>query len=159
MPVRSCRCLMSRLAGVAPSAGFGSALRCVATSGDLILLGYQAPHRTPRYEADVLGATRHRTRVPQPAWLSSVPLVMEISMGSVTASAQAFVAQVFRVGSWRAELPPPTSFSLEGARAMSELVLEHPAVRGDGRPDMQLRLFGPTDDDGLEVLRDTRSAT
>ena len=75
-------------------------------------------------------------------------------MGSVTASAQAFVAQVFRIGSWRAELPPPTSFSLEGARAMSELVLEHPAVRGDGLPDMQLRLFGQTDDGGLEVLRD-----
>ena len=36
---------------------------------------------------------------------------------------------------------------------MSELVLGHPALAGDGRPEMQLRLFGPTDDDGLEVLR------
>ena len=36
---------------------------------------------------------------------------------------------------------------------MSELVLRHPAVSGEGRPKMQLRLFGPTDDDRLEVLR------
>lgn len=36
---------------------------------------------------------------------------------------------------------------------MSELVLGHPALRGEGRPKMQLRLFGQTDDDGLEILR------
>lgn len=74
-------------------------------------------------------------------------------MNGLSSSVQAFAEQVFRVGSWRAELPPTTSFSLEGARAMSELVLGHPALRGEGRPEMQLRLFGPTDDDGLEVLR------
>jgi hypothetical protein len=36
---------------------------------------------------------------------------------------------------------------------MSELVLGDPAVTGDRRPDKQLRLFGGTDDDGLDVLR------
>jgi hypothetical protein len=74
-------------------------------------------------------------------------------VNGMSPSVQAFAAQVYRVGSWRAELPPPTSFSLEGARAISELVLEHPALRGGRRPDMPLRLFGPTDDDGLETLR------
>lgn len=68
-------------------------------------------------------------------------------------NAQAFVERVFRVGSWRAELPPTTSFSLKGARAMSEFVLEHPALKDNKRLDMQLRLFGPTDDDGLQALR------
>jgi hypothetical protein len=66
---------------------------------------------------------------------------------------QAFAEQVFRVGSWGAELPPTTSFSLDGARAMSKLVLGHPAV-GNGRlAEVQLRLFGPSDDRGLERLR------
>lgn len=74
-------------------------------------------------------------------------------MNGLSSSVQAFAEQVFRVGSWRAELPPTTSFSLEGARAMSELVLGHPALRGEGRPEMQLQLFGQTDDDGLDVLR------
>jgi hypothetical protein len=36
---------------------------------------------------------------------------------------------------------------------MSKLVLEHPALMRSSRPDMQLRLFEPTDDDGLEALR------
>ena len=77
----------------------------------------------------------------------------EAAVNGLSSSAQAFAEQVFCGGSWRAELPPTTSFSLKGARAMSELVLEHPALKADGRPDMQLRLFGPTDDDGLETLR------
>jgi hypothetical protein len=74
-------------------------------------------------------------------------------MNGLSPSAQAFAAQVYRVGSWRAELPPPTSFSLEGVRAMSELVLEHPTLKGGRRPDKQLRLFGSTEDDVLEALR------
>jgi hypothetical protein len=74
-------------------------------------------------------------------------------VNGLSSNVPAFVEQVFRVGSWRAELPPTTSFSLEGARAMSELVLGHPVLRGERRPEMQLRLFGPTDDDGLEALR------
>jgi hypothetical protein len=68
-------------------------------------------------------------------------------------NAQSFVAQVFRVGSWRAELPPPTSFSLSGARAMSEFALDHASFKDNTKLDTRLRLFGPTDDDGLEALR------
>jgi hypothetical protein len=79
--------------------------------------------------------------------------VCEAALNGLSPSAQAFAEQVFRVGSWRAELPPTTSFSLKGAQALSELVMAHPAITGDRRPDMQLRLFGPTDDDGLEALR------
>jgi hypothetical protein len=78
---------------------------------------------------------------------------VEVAMNGLSSTLQAFAEQAFRVGSWRGELPPTTSFSPDGARAMSELVLGHPAVTGDGRPGMQLRLFGPTDEDGLEVLR------
>jgi hypothetical protein len=63
--------------------------------------------------------------------------------------AQAFAEQVFRIGSWRGELPPATSLPLEGAHAMEEVV----RGRLDCQPDLQLRLFGPTDDDGLETLR------
>lgn len=74
-------------------------------------------------------------------------------MNGLAPSAQAFAEQVFRVGSWRGELAPTTSFSLAGAEAMSELVLAHPAVRGEALPEMQLRLFGPTDDNRLDVLR------
>ena len=60
---------------------------------------------------------------------------------------------MFRIGSWRAELPPPTSLPLDGARALAEVVLAHPALADDRRPDSLLRLFGPNDDDGLEALR------
>lgn len=33
------------------------------------------------------------------------------------------------------------------------MLLQHPVVRGDTRPNVQLRLFGPTDDDGLQLQR------
>ena len=36
---------------------------------------------------------------------------------------------------------------------MSELVLAHPALADGAQPELQLRLFGPADDDGLEALR------
>src|SRR5215216_7089 len=74
-------------------------------------------------------------------------------MNGLSPNAQVFAQQVFRVGSWRGEFAPTTSFSLTGAQAMSELVLTHPAVRGERLPEMQLRLFGRTNDDGLDVLR------
>jgi hypothetical protein len=75
----------------------------------------------------------------------------EGDVNGLSSDAQAFAGQVFRIGSWRGELP--TSLSGEGARAISELVLAHPALDEDRRPDLQLRLLGPTDDDGLEALR------
>ena len=40
-------------------------------------------------------------------------------MNGLSSTLQAFAEQVFRVGSWRGELPPTTSFSPEGARAMN----------------------------------------
>jgi hypothetical protein len=68
--------------------------------------------------------------------------------------AQGFVAQVFRMASWRGELPPVASFSQRGAEAMAGLVLAHPIIAGgDGPADERVRLFGPTDDPGLEALR------
>jgi hypothetical protein len=71
----------------------------------------------------------------------------------LSSGAQAFAEQVFRVGSWRGELPPTTSFSLDGAGAMSELVLRHPAIADGLQPEMQLRLFGASTDRGLDRLR------
>ena len=68
-------------------------------------------------------------------------------------SAQVFVEQVYGIGSWRGELAPPTTLSLGAARAMTRLVLAQPAIAIGRRADMQLRLFGPTDDDGLQALR------
>lgn len=64
-----------------------------------------------------------------------------------------FVGDVYRLGSWRGELPPATSLSRTGAAAMAELVTSHPAVGGGELPEEQLRLFGPTDDHALERLR------
>ena len=41
----------------------------------------------------------------------------EGAVNGLSSSAQAFADQVFRVGGWRGELPPTTSFPLNGARA------------------------------------------
>jgi hypothetical protein len=67
--------------------------------------------------------------------------------------ARIFVEQVFRIGSWKGELPPATSMTSKGANAMTKLVLGHPAVAGDKRPSLLLRLFGPMGDTELEALR------
>lgn len=67
-------------------------------------------------------------------------------------SARTFVEQVYRIGSWTGELPPATSLPLGGARAMTRLVMANPALDG-AKPDLQLRLFGPTDDPDLQGLR------
>jgi hypothetical protein len=37
-------------------------------------------------------------------------------VNGVSPDVQAFAGQAFRTGSWRGELPPTTSFSLDGAR-------------------------------------------
>ncbi|MEP7115205.1 MAG: hypothetical protein ABI862_18225, partial [Ilumatobacteraceae bacterium] len=68
-------------------------------------------------------------------------------------SARAFVEQVFRIGSWSGELPPVTSLPIGGARAMTRLVMAHPAMEAGFQPELQLRLFGPTDDLELQGLR------
>jgi hypothetical protein len=70
-------------------------------------------------------------------------------VNGVSPDVQAFAGQAFRMGSWRGELSPTTSFSFGGASAMAEYVLG----RMNGQPGQQLRLFGPTDDDGLDALR------
>ena len=49
-----------------------------------------------------------------------------------------FVGDVYRLGSWRGELPPATSLSRTGAAAMAELVTSHPAVGGGELPEERL---------------------
>lgn len=73
--------------------------------------------------------------------------------GPVPKGAQAFVQQVLGIGSWTGDLGPATSLSATGARAMSGLVLAHPAVLDGARSDTPLALFGPTADPRLEALR------
>jgi hypothetical protein len=73
--------------------------------------------------------------------------------GSVPKGAQAFVQQVLAIGSWTGDLGPATSLPAAGARAMSRLVLAHPAVADGARSDTPLALFGATADPRLEALR------
>lgn len=69
-------------------------------------------------------------------------------------SARTFLEHVHRIASSHGELPPTTSLPIGGARAMSRLVLAHPAFGRRSRRDVQLRLFGATEDPELEALRD-----
>jgi len=73
--------------------------------------------------------------------------------GSLPKGAQAFVEQVHAIGAWKGKLPPATSLPAAGARAMSRLVLAHPAIADGARSDTPLALFGPTADPRLEALR------
>lgn len=68
-------------------------------------------------------------------------------------SARGFVDQVFRIGSWSGELPAATSLPLAGARALTRIVMANPAIANGAKPDLELRLFGPTDDLELQGLR------
>ena len=64
-----------------------------------------------------------------------------------------FVRQVLALGSWEGDFEPTTSLSMSGARAMSRLVLAHPAVADGARPDAPLALFESTGDPRLDGLR------
>ncbi len=79
--------------------------------------------------------------------------LLEGPMDQSFSEAQQFVEQVHGIGSWRGELAPSASLSPEGAWAMTRLVLAQPAIGGGRRPEELLRLFGHTDDDGLQELR------
>ena len=61
--------------------------------------------------------------------------------GAPPKGALTFVRQVLALGSWDGDFEPTTSFSVSGARAMSRLVLAHPAVADGARPDAPLALF------------------
>ena len=64
-----------------------------------------------------------------------------------------FVRQVLALGSWEGDFEPTTSLSMTGARAMSRLVLAHPAVADGARPDTPLALFDSTGDPRFDGLR------
>ncbi len=64
-----------------------------------------------------------------------------------------FVRQVLALGSWEGDFEPTTSLSMTGARAMSRLVLAHPAVADGARPDTPLALFESTGDPRFDGLR------
>jgi hypothetical protein len=95
-------------------------------------------------------------RSPEPNLIRS-PLTEdspEYRMDRSFESAQVFVEHVHRIGSWTGELPPATSLPIGGARAMTRLVLGHPAIAEGARNSHQLRLFDPSDDPTLENLRE-----
>ena len=73
--------------------------------------------------------------------------------GAPPKGALTFVRQVLALGSWDGDLEPTTSFSVSGARAMSRLVLAHPAVADGARPDAPLALFESTGDPRFDGLR------
>jgi len=67
--------------------------------------------------------------------------------------ATAFVQQVLRIGGWRGEGAPATSLPEAGARALSRIVMGHPAVADGVRSEQPLALFGDTADAELDALR------
>ncbi|MEW1841206.1 hypothetical protein AB0392_24960 [Nonomuraea angiospora] len=74
-------------------------------------------------------------------------------------NAQAFMDGVHAMASWKGEGPAPTALPLVGARAMTRLVLAHPAIADGHQPATVLRLFASADDDnGLLDLQGDATA-
>ncbi len=67
-------------------------------------------------------------------------------------NARVFMAAVRRLTAYDGDGPPPMSLPLQGARAMARVVLGHPVVAGERRPDQVLQLFGEPDRRGREAL-------
>ena len=78
--------------------------------------------------------------------------------GTIPKGALTFVQQVRRLGSWGGDFQPMTSFSMNGAKAMTGVVLANPAVADGARPDTPLALFRATPNPGSTGCGRTRSA-
>ena len=73
--------------------------------------------------------------------------------GTIPKGALTFVQQVRRLGSWEGDFEPITSFSVNGAKAMTGLVLANPAIADGARPDTPLALFTRDADPRFDGLR------